>query len=114
MVVLDRHAGVARLLERARALGSKHTADCAYVRLHEGTSSRRPCYGVAALRWWVRALAAAPANVQEGWVFFNNDPQGCTPVNAATFGRMTERAGLAVPSTPRRSGAARFAPKAEG
>lgn len=101
--LLARHGAALCLTDRRNQRGPiVHTADWAYVRLHEGTAAPRPCYGAAALRWWVRTLAAAPANVRVGWVFFNNDPQGCAPVNAATFGRMAERAGLDLAQLPAR------------
>lgn len=77
-----------------------HTADWAYVRLHEGTASPPPCYGPTALRWWVSVLAGAPEGVRRAWVFFNNDPRACAPANALTFGRMARRAGLDVGRLP--------------
>ncbi len=78
------------------------TAEWGYVRLHEGTDEPRPCYSRGALDAWARRLADLFSRDNEVYAFFNNDPQGCAPRDAAVFAEAVEAAGLAatrVPST---------------
>jgi uncharacterized protein YecE (DUF72 family) len=56
-----------------------------YLRLHEGRSSPRPCYGIRALRSWASRLAELGPAGADGWVFFNNDHRACAIANAAQF-----------------------------
>jgi uncharacterized protein YecE (DUF72 family) len=36
----------------------------------------------------------------DAWVYFNNDPRGCAPRDAARFARLAEHAGLDPSRTP--------------
>ena len=72
------------------------TAPWTYLRLHEGVSTPRPCYGDRALRSWVDRLHGLGAPGGEGWVFFNNDHRACAVGNAATFEGMLARRGSAA------------------
>jgi uncharacterized protein YecE (DUF72 family) len=79
------------------------TADWCYVRLHEGTSTPRPCYGDRPMRSWAERIAALWGGDATGFVVFNNDPCACAPPNAERFAVLAARAGLAVrppPSSP--------------
>lgn len=65
------------------------TASWAYVRLHEGRATPRPCYGPRALRSW--ADRVGDAGVGDGYAFFNNDHRACAVYNARTFERILRR-----------------------
>jgi uncharacterized protein YecE (DUF72 family) len=94
----------ARLTERGAALCLAdrrrpltpiwRTADWTYLRFHEGRATPRPCYGGAALRTWARRLADGWGPDADCWVYFNNDPRGCAPRDAARFAGLVRRAGL--------------------
>ncbi len=73
------------------------TGPWTYLRLHQGVSTPRPCYGDRALRSWVDRLEALPG-VDGGYVFFNNDHRACAPANAVTFEGMLPDAGDASSS----------------
>jgi uncharacterized protein YecE (DUF72 family) len=67
------------------------TADWGYLRLHEGRAAVWPFYGRRALATWAERIAAAYADAEDVFVYFNNDP-GCAAVdNAITFAREVGR-----------------------
>jgi uncharacterized protein YecE (DUF72 family) len=70
------------------------TADWTYLRFHEGRATPRPCYGASALRTWAARLADGWGPEADCWVYFNNDPRGCAPRDAARFAGIVRRAGL--------------------
>lgn len=70
------------------------TADWTYLRFHEGRATPRPCYGRAALQTWTERLAAEWSPDEDCYIYFNNDPRGCAPRDAARFARLVGRAGL--------------------
>ncbi len=76
------------------------TASWTYLRFHEGRAAPRPCYGRTALASWAQRLATGWAPDEDAWVFFNNDPRGCAPRDAARFARLTARAGLRPSRVP--------------
>jgi uncharacterized protein YecE (DUF72 family) len=76
------------------------TADWTYLRFHEGVASPRPCYGRAALAAWARRLADGWGPDAECWVYFNNDPRGCAPRNAAQFARSVSGIGRRATRVP--------------
>ena len=76
------------------------TASWGYVRLHEGRSSPRPCYGRAALAGWAGRLAELFAAGDDVYAFFNNDPRGCAVRDAQRFGGAVERVGLVPTRVP--------------
>jgi uncharacterized protein YecE (DUF72 family) len=71
------------------------TASWAYVRLHEGVATPRPCYGDEALRHWVSRIASTWGG-DDVYVFFNNDHRACAPHNAIRLRELAQRAGLQV------------------
>jgi uncharacterized protein YecE (DUF72 family) len=75
------------------------TADWTYVRFHQGTE-RAAGYRRSKLRRWAQRLAALP--VDEAFVYFNNDPGGAAPRDAAAFHEMLESRGLATTDQARR------------
>lgn len=59
-----------------------------YLRMHEGRAAPRPCYGLTALRSWVDRVA----DVDDGYVYFNNDHRACAVRDARQFQRLLDRA----------------------
>ena len=49
---------------------------------------------------WAERLAAQWSPDEDVWVYFNNDPRGCAPRDAARFARLVERAGLQPSRVP--------------
>ena len=76
------------------------TTDWTYLRFHEGRSAPAPCYGRAALAAWAKRLAEGWAPDEDCWVYFNNDPRGCAPRDAARFARAVARERLRPTRTP--------------
>jgi uncharacterized protein YecE (DUF72 family) len=76
------------------------TADWTYVRFHEGRAAPQPCYGRTTLATWIERIRDGWGRDAEAWVYFNNDPRGCAPRDAARFGAMAARAGLHPSRTP--------------
>ncbi|HKG57160.1 MAG TPA: DUF72 domain-containing protein, partial [Candidatus Limnocylindrales bacterium] len=74
--------------------------DWTYLRFHEGRSAPAPCYGGAALAAWARRLRETWTADEECWVYFNNDPRGCAPRDAARFAGAVHRAGLRPTRVP--------------
>jgi uncharacterized protein YecE (DUF72 family) len=77
------------------------TAPWTYLRFHEGRASPAPCYGSTALRTWAHRLAEGWGPDANCWVYFNNDPRGCAPRDAARFAGIVERVGLHPSRVPR-------------
>jgi uncharacterized protein YecE (DUF72 family) len=76
-VLADRHGPITPLWS---------TAEWAYLRMHQGSATPRPCYGDRALRSWVDRLAELPGGAgRSGFVYFNNDHRACAVKNAAEF-----------------------------
>ncbi len=76
------------------------TAPWTYLRFHEGRATPRPCYGTQALRTWARRLVELWGTDAEAWVYFNNDPRGCAPRDAAVFGRLCRSLGMTTTRVP--------------
>jgi len=76
------------------------TTDWTYLRFHEGRSAPAPCYGGAALAAWARRLSETWTADEDCWVYFNNDPRGCAPRDAARFAGAVHRAGLRPTRVP--------------
>jgi uncharacterized protein YecE (DUF72 family) len=99
--LLERHGAALCLADRRGLLTPLwRTTDWTYLRFHEGRASPRPCYGRASLRTWVERLRDGWGHGVEAWVYFNNDPRGCAPRDAARFGGLAARAGLQPSRTP--------------
>jgi uncharacterized protein YecE (DUF72 family) len=79
------------------------TADWCYVRFHFGLAQPPSCYGPAALRSWVARLLDLHGNDADGYVYFNNDGNGCAVRDAVIFARYAAEAGLSVTRVPDRS-----------
>jgi uncharacterized protein YecE (DUF72 family) len=69
------------------------TAAWTYLRFHEGRAAPAPCYGRVGLRSWACRLADGWGPDEDCFVYFNNDPRGCAPRDAARFARVVAAAG---------------------
>ena len=99
--LLERRGAALCLADRRGMLTPTwRTADWTYLRFHEGRAAPRPCYGRTALRTWAERLAAGWGADAEAWVYFNNDPRGCAPRDAARFATAVGRAGLDASRVP--------------
>jgi len=74
------------------------TTEWGYLRMHEGAARPQPRYGRAALASWVDRVADAfdPLDVQDVYVYFNNDHGGAAVHDAVAFGTLAEHRGIAV------------------
>ena len=99
--LLERHGAALCLADRRGLLTPVwRTTDWTYIRFHEGRASPRPCYGRTTLHTWVERLRDGWGPDAEAWVYFNNDPRGCAPRDAARFGALAAAAGLEPSRTP--------------
>jgi uncharacterized protein YecE (DUF72 family) len=99
--MLERHGAALCLADRRRPLTPVwRTADWTYLRFHEGRADPRPCYGRTALRTWAGRLRETWGADAEAWVYFNNDPRGCAPRDAARFATAARRVGLEPTRVP--------------
>ncbi|HTL85641.1 MAG TPA: DUF72 domain-containing protein [Acidimicrobiia bacterium] len=79
------------------------TTDWCYLRFHHGRGSPPSCYGRAALHAWVGRLVDLYGSEVTGYVFFNNDGNGCALRDAIAFAGLAERAGCDVTRVPARA-----------
>lgn len=99
--ILERRSVALCLADRRRPLTPLwRTAPWTYLRFHEGLAAPRPCYGRTALETWARRLADGWAADEDCYVYFNNDPRGCAPRDAARFAGLVERVGLRPTRVP--------------
>jgi uncharacterized protein YecE (DUF72 family) len=89
--LLTKH-GAALCLADRRGLRTPlwRTSGWVYVRLHEGRSVPRPCYGRAALHSWAERLRRIGPVDTERYVFFNNDARACAISNARSLKAILE------------------------
>ena len=64
------------------------TADWTYIRFHTGRATPSPCYGERALETWATRIADGWGREADGYVYFNNDHQGCALRDAGMFARL--------------------------
>lgn len=100
--VLARHGAALCLADRgSRWLTPRwRTADWSYVRFHWGGGRPGPCYPAEVLAARVAELAPALGASGDAFVYFNNDPLGCAPRDAAVFAGACAEAGLPATRTP--------------
>jgi uncharacterized protein YecE (DUF72 family) len=99
--LLERHGTALCLADRRGPLTPIwRTTTWTYLRFHEGRARPRPSYGRAALDSWAGRLADHWSPAEDCFVFFNNDPRGCAPRDAARFATLCRRAGLRPSRTP--------------
>jgi uncharacterized protein YecE (DUF72 family) len=76
------------------------TADWGYLRFHSGAATPRSCYGERALQTWADRLCDTWGPKPSGFVYFNNDFNGCALRDAGTFARLLTVRGVAVSRVP--------------
>jgi uncharacterized protein YecE (DUF72 family) len=99
-VLADRDVALCLADRRGPIAPLWRTTDWTYLRFHEGRARPRPCYGRAALRTWAERLADSWDASEDCYVYFNNDPRGCAPRDAARFAHLVEQAGLRPTRVP--------------
>jgi hypothetical protein len=75
------------------------TADWTYVRFHAGRAMPRSCYGASELETWAERLAGWGRDAT-GFVYFNNDGNGCALRDASVFARALDERGVELASIP--------------
>jgi len=81
------------------------TADWTYLRFHSGRGTPRSCYEANDLTAWAGRLETAWGRDASGFVYFNNDGNGCALRDASAFAQVLHRRGHTVASLPRVSDA---------
>jgi len=95
------------------------TASWAYLRFHAGRSTPRSCYSASDLETWAGRVHDTWGDDPDGYVYFNNDGNGCALRDASVFAGALDRRGLAVSGLPVVAGdvvrdPGRFVPDVEG
>ena len=100
--VLTEHGAALCLADRASRPITPlwRTADWTYLRFHHGTGTPRPCYGERALASWAARIQDQWGGTADGYVYFNNDPEGCAVRDCVVFARLAERAGMGATRVP--------------
>jgi len=99
--VLDEREAALCLADRRRPVTPLwRTADWGYLRFHSGAATPRSCYGERALHSWADRLCATWGPDPSGYIYFNNDFNGCALRDASTFARMLTTRGVTVSSAP--------------
>ena len=76
------------------------TADWTYVRFHAGRAAPRSCYGAGELETWAGRLETGWGRDATGFVYFNNDGNGCALRDSSVFAMALDRRGVNVASLP--------------
>jgi uncharacterized protein YecE (DUF72 family) len=76
------------------------TADWTYLRFHAGRAAPRSCYGARELETWAERLETGWGRDPAGFVYFNNDANGCALRDASAFAKALDRRGVRVASVP--------------
>ncbi len=76
------------------------TADWTYLRFHAGRATPRSCYEASDLAAWATRLETACGRDASGFVYFNNDGNGCALRDASAFAEVLDRRGSSVTSLP--------------
>jgi uncharacterized protein YecE (DUF72 family) len=99
--VLEEHKAALCLADRRRPVSPLwQSANWGYLRFHSGAAKPRSCYGQQALRTWTDRLRDTWGPKPSGFVYFNNDFNGCALRDAGTFGRLLTAQGIAVSRVP--------------
>lgn len=90
LCVADRHGPITPLWK---------TADWSYVRFHAGRAAPGSCYRPDELEAWAGRVEGWGRD-RTGFVYFNNDGNGCALRDAARFGRALRRRAFIVETLP--------------
>jgi uncharacterized protein YecE (DUF72 family) len=99
-ILADRNAALCVADRRGPISPLWRTADWGYLRFHAGRAKPRSCYGPDELDRWTERLVAGWGRDANGFVYFNNDGNGCALRDASLFaGQLVER-GVNVAKLP--------------
>jgi len=76
------------------------TADWTYLRFHAGRAAPRSCYSPGELDTWADRLASGRDRTVAGFVYFNNDGNGCALRDASVFARALDARGVELVTRP--------------
>jgi uncharacterized protein YecE (DUF72 family) len=76
------------------------TAEWTYLRFHAGRAAPRSCYSFRELAAWAERLEAGWGREVSGFVYFNNDGNGCALRDAGVFTHALDERGVEVASLP--------------
>jgi uncharacterized protein YecE (DUF72 family) len=99
-VLTERNVALCVADRRGPITPTWRTADWAYLRFHAGRSAPRSCYGAGALETWAERLEATWGRAASGFVYFNNDGNGCALRDATVYARALDRRGVQVSRLP--------------
>ena len=99
-VLVDRNVALCMADRRGPITPLWRTADWTYLRFHAGRAAPRSCYGAGELETWAERLEEGWAHDPTGFVYFNNDGNGCALRDASLFARALDRRGVRVASMP--------------
>jgi uncharacterized protein YecE (DUF72 family) len=91
MCVADRHGPITPVWR---------TADWSYLRLHAGRATPRSCYSSLELEAWAKRLEAGWGRDATGFVYFNNDGNGCALRDASRYAVALAGRGVELASMP--------------
>jgi uncharacterized protein YecE (DUF72 family) len=100
--VLTEHNAALCLADRGSRMITPEwrTADWCYVRFHFGLAHPPSCYGEQALDTWARRIREMYGDGADGFVYFNNDGNGCAVRDAIVFARCAAGNGMCVTRVP--------------
>jgi uncharacterized protein YecE (DUF72 family) len=99
-VLTDRKVALCVADRRGPITPTWRTADWAYLRFHAGRATPRSCYGPSELAGWAERLETGWGRDADGYVFFNNDGNGCALRDASRYGRALAERGVGLASLP--------------
>jgi uncharacterized protein YecE (DUF72 family) len=76
------------------------TADWTYLRFHVGRATPRSCYTPRALEAWAGRLETGWGRDAAGFVYFNNDHNGCALRDASVYARALDDRGVELTNLP--------------
>jgi uncharacterized protein YecE (DUF72 family) len=99
-ILTDRNVALCVADRRGPITPVWRTADWTYLRFHAGRAAPRSCYGRHELETWAKRFEAAWGRAASGFVYFNNDGNGCALRDAGVYARALDRLGVRVSRMP--------------
>jgi uncharacterized protein YecE (DUF72 family) len=98
-LLTDRNAALCVADRRGPITPFWQTADWSYLRFHAGRATPRSCYRPSEIDAWAERVGGWGRD-RTGFVYFNNDGNGCALRDAASFARALDRRGVTLTSLP--------------
>jgi uncharacterized protein YecE (DUF72 family) len=98
-LLVDRNVALCVADRRGPITPPWQTADWSYLRFHAGRAAPRSCYRPSELEAWAERVEGWGRD-RPGFVYFNNDGNGCALRDAASFARALDRHGVSLTSLP--------------